>query len=270
MIEAILHGKLSRQQENLEDLLTSAVFGRLKLLPAHVLGAFLARAQTLQGARPLEPLASPRSVEYAFWPQLRAAGCDDTEPDVLLTVHAHAGAARRVLVEAKYRSGKSSRAAGDEEPGADVVSPGERRIRDQLAREWEHLSNLDPEGWVVYLTPSFVMPRSDLVEAQDELRARNRTAGRFCWLSWRELERLEYVDPVTAELRRLLVRLGLRAFHGIGRLGPIHADWSFTKALWRAKTEPAHLEATWRFDRLGARRWQWSSPGSLPGWRFVE
>ncbi len=178
MIEALLHGKLSRQQENLEDLLTSAVFGRLKLLPAHVLGAFLARAQTLQGARPLEPLASPRSVEYAFWPQLRAAGCDDTEPDVLLIVHPHAGAARRVLVEAKYRSGKSSRAGGDEEPGADVVSPGERRIRDQLAREWEHLSNLDPEGWVVYLTPSFVMPRSDLVEAQEELRARGRPPGR--------------------------------------------------------------------------------------------
>jgi len=33
MLEAQLHGKLTREQENLEDILTSNVFGSIKYVP---------------------------------------------------------------------------------------------------------------------------------------------------------------------------------------------------------------------------------------------
>ncbi len=37
MIPALLHGKLSREQENMEDILTSIVFGVLKHLPPELI-----------------------------------------------------------------------------------------------------------------------------------------------------------------------------------------------------------------------------------------
>lgn len=47
MLVALLHGKLSREQENIEDILTSNVFGVLKYLPpGTVLIPFLSKAST--------------------------------------------------------------------------------------------------------------------------------------------------------------------------------------------------------------------------------
>jgi hypothetical protein len=270
MIEALLHGKLSRDQENMEDLLTSAVFGRLQHLPARVLGAFLAHARTLGGERPLQALAAAQSVEYTFWPLFRELGRDDTEPDVLLTVRDAVGGEWCVLIEAKYRSGKSSRAAGDEPASEDLMPHSERKIRDQLAREWEHLARFDAQGWVVYLTPSFVMPRLDLAEAQAELRAKKRPPGRFCWLSWRALDHLNGSEPLIVDLHRLLDRLDLRGFHGVRPVENPVSRWEFATEPWRMKGSASRCETKWRFDRHGGRVWNWSMMTSGSNWRFAR
>jgi hypothetical protein len=120
----------------------------------------------------------------------------------------------------------------------------------------------------VYLTPSFVMPRRDLAEAQAELYARGRPPGRFCWLSWRALDRLESADPVFADMRRLLDRLDLRGFHGVRSAGEPVATWTFTPARWRMECVPPTTGSAWRFDPHHGRSWKWSAPQSDPSWRF--
>ena len=73
---ALLKGKLSRAQENMEDILTSNVFGLFQYLPAELgLLPFLALAEDETGNRPLAFLAGEqacacRSVDYEFWPWL--------------------------------------------------------------------------------------------------------------------------------------------------------------------------------------------------------
>src|SRR4051812_35095762 len=128
MIEAILRGK----QDNMEDLLTSAVFGTLRHLDVRWIGMFLSLARGVSGERPLTNLQrAARIEELTFWPQMRAPSCAFCEPDVLLQLVDGDGRAVRILVEAKYRSGKSS--IEDPEPR------GDSEVKDQLAREWENL-----------------------------------------------------------------------------------------------------------------------------------
>lgn len=54
MLEALLHGKLSRNQENMEDILASSVSGLLQLMPATELGRFLAMASDEEGCCQIE------------------------------------------------------------------------------------------------------------------------------------------------------------------------------------------------------------------------
>ena len=80
MLMALLRGKLSREQENLEDILTSNVFGLLKYLPPEEgLFPFLSHAQTLDGRRPLEGAVPGAKVEYQFWPWYAEEDCNACE-----------------------------------------------------------------------------------------------------------------------------------------------------------------------------------------------
>jgi hypothetical protein len=111
MLRALIHSKLSRDQENMEDILTSNVFGTLRYLStAEVILSFLAKASTLNGDFPLAGLSARSKVDFEFWPWLTAPSCAGCEPDVLLRVDSPAGGKYLVLIEAKYRSGKSSKA----------------------------------------------------------------------------------------------------------------------------------------------------------------
>ena len=50
MLQALLRGKLSRVQENMEDVLTSTVFGLLRYFPVQSgLWPFLSHAANVQG-----------------------------------------------------------------------------------------------------------------------------------------------------------------------------------------------------------------------------
>lgn len=78
MLHAFLHHKLSPEQENMEDILTSIVFGLAKYFPADVLAPFVAEAVTLDGQRPLAFLAERperHTVRLQFWPRFKEPRC---------------------------------------------------------------------------------------------------------------------------------------------------------------------------------------------------
>ncbi|MGD0783714.1 MAG: hypothetical protein ABSA30_12725, partial [Candidatus Aminicenantales bacterium] len=182
MIQALLHHKLTDKQENMEDILTSNVFGLLKYArPECGLFRFLARAQTLDGHFPLADLVArgdtqPARVEYEFWPGWMTENCEPCQPDVVVNI---CSASRLVVcIEAKYWSGKSSLAAEDkdddedegdlgDDAGADFDEGGNgRRPSDQLAKEWSHLvaraTKLDARPVLIYLTADLSCPRDEL------------------------------------------------------------------------------------------------------------
>ena len=72
MLMALLKGKLSREQENMEDILTSNVFGLFQYLPpSEGLLPFLAQTEGEGMSRPLASLkdATDATAQYDFWPQ---------------------------------------------------------------------------------------------------------------------------------------------------------------------------------------------------------
>jgi hypothetical protein len=179
MLMALIHKKLSWHQENMEDILTSNVFGMLRYLPPQkVLFPFLAQAAPIDDERnhPLRELRNlglEAQVSFSFWPGLEEERCEFAEPDVLLEVRRcqpmHATGRHRpshlILIEAKYHAGTP---------------------RGQLPKEWRNLESLPKEkgaqSWLVYLTADFGCP-SEWVK---ECFATAVPKG-VLWLSWRHL-----------------------------------------------------------------------------------
>jgi len=141
MIDALLHGKLTSRQENMEDILTANVFGMLKYVPPERgLFRFLARARTPEThekhSYPLKNLLGGLyAVEYRFWPTWQ-----DREPDVELRIKSSDVGLYLIGIEAKYRSGKSSEAEADDveqETQEEIL----RECTDQLTCEWNELAH---------------------------------------------------------------------------------------------------------------------------------
>jgi len=247
VIEALLNGKLSREQENMEDILTSCVFGLLRLIaPSRGLFPYLAHAKTMNGEQPLVDIAERLSdneypVEYNFWPRW-----EHCEPDVVLSIRQRHRQDVLLAVEAKYRSGKSSEADEDEV-----------NVTDQLAREWRdlapraHASKMRPI--LVYLTTDVALPQADIQNSLNELEEKgggDALTPTICWLSWRHLQKLPTSenDPVLVDIRRLVDRLGLTFFAGISPVKPIRLVWTFqgTFPTWRYDVTKIHCD--WRFQ----------------------
>ena len=180
MIEALLRGKLLREQENMEDVLTSSVFGMLQYVaPQLGLFLFLTEAKTLEDVCPLRVLTTARgcrqaTVLYRFWPKWPRC-----EPDVVLHIRGDAGLRQLVGIEAKFASGKSSE--------ADEL---EDRPNDQLAREWVDLhdeaDHLCAQPVLVYLTADVSCPKPQIRDSLDELRRKSVFGVPepvICWLS---------------------------------------------------------------------------------------
>jgi hypothetical protein len=130
MLQALLRGKLSRDHEQIEDILTSNVFGLLKHSIPRITLDFIERARLLNGKRPWDSsifTSREFSIDWDFWPWWAEAQCTGCEPDVVLTLRGQGGARLFVLIEAKLHAGKSSLADPEGPPA------------DQLAREWSNL-----------------------------------------------------------------------------------------------------------------------------------
>jgi len=252
MIEALISGKLSRDQENMEDILTSSIFGLLKLCsPKDGLLQFISLAcDPFEKVKfPLKFLTEGRfddaEVEYKFWPSWNLDGCKSCEPDVALRI---TGRHRSLLIaiEAKYRSPKSSEAK------ADLDTPN-----DQLAVEWDNLvkiaSQEGREPFLVYLTAEVGIPQKEIQASIDDFyKTQSKQGGRprILALSWRQLKmQFEFVPlPVLHELCRLVTRLGLVQFHGFPFEKNANISWSFDviPKKWMPKFRQRTID--WRFN----------------------
>jgi hypothetical protein len=250
MLQALLKGKLSPEQETIEDVLTSNVFGLLKYLPpTQGLIPFLARAVSFDGeTRPFADLVGNPDVSYEFWPWLEFPGCLGCEPDVLLRIGHEGGSKQTILIEAKFMSGKSSL--------ADEV---DARPTDQLAREWDNLTYLaEEEGaepLLLYVTSDFGIPFEEIRASAAEYEAkRPARAARFpfaaAWLSWRHLPGTfrNTSNEMLKDLVGLAERLGLVFFCGIRTIKPIPGgSWRFLRRFeWERSASPL---IEWSFEQ---------------------
>ena len=261
MLEALLHGKLSREQENMEDILTSMVFGAFRREPAFQgLLPFLGKAEEIIGTNPLSQNHNNYTVrydKYEFWPPWQEFdNVVPCEPDVVIELNADKDRNILVLIEAKYHSGISSTSSED------------ITITHQIAKEWLHLDreakkrNCIP--WLIYLTNDIGKsdPKKDIDDAQNEINEKygsDDTNLTISWLSWRTLSELfgqklenNTQSPALRDISKLAKHLSLVYFGGISvsilpepqykfEIDSIKFDWNFHN----------QHSATWRFINEG-------------------
>ena len=228
MFAAQLHRKLNREEESLEDLLTSNVFGIWRYLPAEAgLFQFLSTARNAAGAKLLVERADR---VMTFWPWLTEKAAHRVQPDLLIEIGNQSETDLLLLVESKYLSGKSSFPDDGPLPS------------DQLAREMDNLRRIAnrrgiEEYALLYVTADTAFPHTDIQESTEELAAKtgDGDSERFYWTSWRYLpgplrsclfEPKQITDPDTqcaCDLADVLQRrISLSAFDPT-QVGNIHA-----------------------------------------------
>ncbi len=261
MIPALLHGKLSRDQENMEDVLTSSVFGLMRYLtPQSALLPWLARSESTESMSggqsfPLRLLGElgtdvPIDVQYEFWPYKRGTMWSICEPDVVIRVKISPTRKLIILIEAKYRSGKSSIADCETEDGEyEVGQESEKAIEDQLAREWDNLVKVatseGAEPHLIYLTAGFAASRNAIKSSIADYDVSNHKyetkVPRIYSLLWREVYEVIAFNSISTtghetliahDLLALMLRLKLTFFHGFREISPGNIptiEWTFTR-----------------------------------------
>jgi hypothetical protein len=255
MLQAQLRGKLTRKEEDLEDLLTSNVFGSIKYVqrPEDGLLPILASCTDSYYKSPSYALQPISNINYDFWPWLQEPNCEGCEPDVIIHIQYVNNQKIIILVEAKYLSGKSSGANEGEAP------------TDQLAREWDNLTFLaDREGAIpllLYVTADLgyhACAKSIEDSCREYKRKRNKDMSVF-WISWRKLRTLflETDQEILKDLVKVLVRQGLTFFEGITKPKLLDIDWSFTALVNWDWSQFSERRIYWKYQVNKAYIWQY-------------
>ncbi len=241
MLAAQLRGKLTRQEEDLEDLLTSNVFGSIQYVPKEKgLIPLLSAAEDSNGSNPLKKLPNISDVKYEFWPNLDDENGNSREPDVLIHITHETGQRTVILVEAKYKSGKSSE--------ADEGS----RINDQLASEWDILisKEKDARPYFLYITADFSYPNKDIEDAKSEFAKKRHGRFDIVWISWRKLPTvLNRNEPILKDLIEVLRKQGLTFFEEIKIPHIDRILWTFKENILNFNWKLNSSEFDWRFAR---------------------
>ena len=231
MLDALLKGKVSRQVEGMEDMLTSSIFGTFKYHQYDDMLVTWLNEACLEDRKTFREIGKNITVDKIdFWPYWSESGCIPCEPDIV--IYLSSGQTKwLVLVEAKYRSGKSSE-ANDEEKD----SPP----NDQLAKEWDNLTkrvlNHDtPEfGMIpkmIYLTTGFAYPKMEIdASCKDFHKCTTHHNFECYWLSWRHLHSLLEKHRNSRQLEdlfALLQRFSLFFYHGFHEIIDYQNKWSF-------------------------------------------
>ena len=229
MLQALLGGKLSSSQENMEDILTSCVFGSFRYMsPNDGLAVFLEQARGVdRDDRPFSDLRIA-DVEYDFWPSWELEGSTNCEPDVVLYITDSNNNRWLALIEVKYRSGKSS-----------LAEQGSRAPTDQLAKEWDHLTRRATDQGckpvLIYVTADVIYPASDIRHGNDDyddhrLNTSAYEPFRCYWISWRSLYGVfcRQKGKVASDLRALAEKLGFKEFDGFrGDTNILPTKWAY-------------------------------------------
>ncbi len=242
MLAAQLHNKLTRNEEDLEDLLTSNVFGSIKYVPQEYgLIPLLSAAEGLNDKNPFIYLPPISNIEYDFWQRLKEENCYACEPDVLIHIEHTTGTQTTILVEAKFKSGKSSEADDGDKPN------------DQLAREWDNLiaytTKKKSNPYLLYITADFGHPMEDIEASKsDYFRTRGKEMEIF-WLSWRKLPTIFHNSKydILKDLVEVLRQQWLIFFEGVtGPENLSNVNWQFQNtACYDWTTNFSKIE--WRF-----------------------
>jgi hypothetical protein len=259
MLEAILQGKLTREQENLEDVLSAIAFGGFRRAsdPAAVV-AYLAKARPVFGINPLADAAHKYRAsydDYSFWPQWSAFdNVEFSEPDVLVRLSADGAPDVLALIEAKLWSGKSA------------YPSIHTQVTDQLAKEWAHLWQRAADSkavpLLVYLTADYAAPEGSIKEAVDELQQKRpndcQPAPNIAWLSWRLLSdpsaelHVSADLPVWRDMQAIATRLGLMYFQGFG-----HREWLPASTYHYLGGDKTY---NWQFEKSSVNfNWRWNN-----------
>ena len=251
MLQAQLRGKLSRKEEDMEDLLTSNVFGSIKYVSlSEGLAPILASSEDMNGNKGIQLLQEIAEAHYEFWPRLKEQECNACEPDVLIRVKFANDRKALLLIEAKYHSDKSSFA--DEN-----VSP-----RDQLACEWHNLARRGEIEHalpiLLYVTADLAFPVEDIRASQEELRSKGLPEMTVFWVSWRRIYSLfssVREETILKDLSKVLQRAGLTFYEGRQLWKPIGVDWAFkTQVHWEWSYRLFEFE--WEFSQNKGFNWQ--------------
>lgn len=226
IIQAVLGGK-SLGYEYTEDILTSTVFGTLKYLrPDAVLIPFIEMAflydnkrTTLWERLNLEgiELRCYQEVDYVFWAWNQNYG----EPDLILLFsnHIHGKEDILIVIEAKFKSGKSGINENDQLA----------RYSEAINKDIEHfsvpsISNFKgKKGFIIYLTQSEA--HSDISATSKVIKEKyGEIEESIFHLRWHQLYKTcekmceyysSYEKAIMDDLMRYLEKLGLRDFSGI-------------------------------------------------------
>ena len=227
MYIAELHGKLTRDQENKEDILTSNVFSFFKYTPRNIFLFSLIRSLGLDIS-----VEDAEKAKFHFWPRYE----DHTEPDLVIIIGKY-----YLLIEAKYFSG-----FGEETED----------VKHQLMREIEggvlEAHNLGKEFRIIAVTAHYYFKPS-LFKDVPEIYL-----DKLIWINWQKiaflikqlLELNEQLAPevvdFAADLYALLIKKRLRSFEGIHTFQGSHRKirWA-DKVFFQAET------AQYRGDFLG-------------------
>ena len=280
MFVAQICNKLSRSEEDMEDLLTGNVFGVWRYLPAEVaqvgLLRFLKTACRLDSVNFGGP-DTVNTIELKFWPWIQEGDAKGAEPDVLIEIVSPDLRKWLVLVEAKYLSPKSS-----------FADEFDQRPNDQLAREMQNLRTIaEKQAFddyaLVYVTAHTLIPRTDIEEAVSELTTKigDGASDKFYWTTWRRLPNIlsETISlckgahkALLDDLQTIILRMGLYFFTGMSIKG-----WTMGSPSWsfRPLEKPTSFKwvpismAKYSFEKAPAR-FSWVSrdwPGSMQ-WRW--
>lgn len=202
MYLAEIHGKLSRENENKEDILTSNVFSFFKYTDRSIFLYRFLRSLNLKIA-----IEDAINAEFNFWPTY----VDGTEPDLVILVGTY-----YLLVEAKYSSGF----------GQGTLTTKHQLVREILGGMYEAKS-LDKEFKIIAVTAHYYKPFDIAKDIPSEFHPC------FQWTNWQSIaffinQTLESNPRMPAEmwllandLYRLLVKKNLRNFEGIKALDAV-------------------------------------------------
>jgi hypothetical protein len=232
---AQLNNKLSRAEEDMEDLLTSNIFGTCRYISIEItemwLVPFLQTAIRIDGIRFTGPEGIV-SLNMKFWPWMQEQDAKGAEPDVLIEIVTSDKRKWLLLIEAKYLSPKSS-----------LADYRDRLPTDQLAREMNNLRKIAQlrhfdEYALFYVTAHTLLPKADITEAINELdeKTGDGASHRFYWTTWRRLPSI-LKDAIHScegspgillgDLQTILLRMGLSFFEGI-----TNREWSLGESSW--------------------------------------
>jgi hypothetical protein len=205
MYRAELHGKLSRDLQQAEDILTSNVFS-FYLYADRVHLQHLLRAC----AKVIVTVEEAQHAHFRFWPTFD----DGTEPDVVIELGGY-----YVLIEAKLHSGFGEHS--DDQNKHQLLRESRQGRREAIGegREFIFLTVTDEP-----------IPRSEIYGVLQEA---NRDAWR--WTNWSLIADALASGPLVPQMGRdllaLMQRKGLRRFNGFGagtnHLEPMARHWFF-------------------------------------------